>query len=329
MKSLLIIGRFQPFHLGHLAIIKKYYSKGYFIKIGIGSVEKDNELKNPFTAKERDEMIRVALSKEKILHYAVYHIPDIENDNAYAKHVERIMGHFDVLFTGNPLVKNIFKEHKEKYNKPFVLNTFNENKDRVKGINATEIRKRWLDSNSRKGLPRVVFGYLKNILASDRLKEMHDPKKKVHYLLRSNNLTISAAESCTGGAISRALISYPGASQFFKAGIVAYSIESKIHVLGVSKKIIKTKGAISMETSIEMARKSKILSRSDYSISSTGYADPSDPLAGTVFICVSGKNGEYMTKLQIKKKKRDEIISEATKQAMDFLHRVIKKEIFE
>ena len=84
-----------------------------------------------------------------------------------------------------------------------------------------------------------------------------------------------------------------------------------------------------METSIEMARKSKILSRSDYSISSTGYADPSDSLAGTVFICVSGKNGEYMTKLQIKKKKRDEIISEATRQAMDFLHRIIKKEIFE
>ena len=326
MKSLLIIGRFQPFHLGHLAIIKRYYSKGYFIKIGLGSIQKDNELKNPFTARERDEMIRITLNKEGINHYAVYHIPDILSDEEYPQHVSRIVGKFDVLFTGNALVRDIFRNYKEKYNKQFILNTFNEGRERINGINATAIRKRWLDSNSRKGLPKVVFDYLKNILASDRLKEMHDPKKKVHYLLKSKNLTISVAESCTGGAMSRALISYPGSSQFFKAGIVAYSVESKIHVLGISKKFIKENGAISMETSIEMARKSKKLSKSDYSISSTGYADPSDSLAGTVFICICGKKGEYLTRLQIKKKSRDEIISEATRNAMDFLYKVIRKE---
>jgi len=327
MKTLLIIGRFQPFHLGHLTIIKKYYSKGYFIKIGLGSVQTDNEIKNPFTARERDEMIRIALDHEGIKHYAIYHIPDILSDEDYPHHVSKIVGHFDVLFTGNPLVRETFLNYKKQFNKKFILNTFNENKDRIKGINATTIRKKWLNSNSRKGLPQVVFEYLKNVLASDRLREMQDPKKKVHYLLKSKGLTISAAESCTGGAISRALISYPGSSSFFKSGIVAYSVEAKIHILGITKQFIKENGTISSETSLEMAKRVKQISKSDYSVSSTGYADPSDKLAGTVFICVCGKKGDYLTKLQIKNKKREEIIHEATNQAMDLLYKVLKKEI--
>lgn len=152
-------------------------------------------------------------------------------------------------------------------------------------------------------------------------------KKKVHYLLKSNNLTISTAESCTGGSLSRALISYSGSSKFFMGGIIAYSNQSKIEILGISKKFLEKNSAINMKTSQEMARKSKELFRSDYSISSTGYADPSDSLAGTIFICICGKYCEYLKELRIKKQKRDEIISEANRDAMNFLYKIIKKEI--
>jgi len=199
-KILLIIGRFQPFHLGHLHIIKKYSQKGFFIKIVIGSTQKSHEKKNPFTKDEREDMILLSLKANKIKNYKIYNVPDHNDDEKWIKGLRKSVGDFDSLYTGNKLVKELFGLYLTD------VHVLKEGR-RFRDLSATEIRKKWLDIKGKKGLPEEVFNYLKKIRAFDRLHEMHDSKKKVHYLLRLEGLTISVAESCTGGAISKALIS--------------------------------------------------------------------------------------------------------------------------
>ena len=321
MKTLLIIGRFQPFHRGHLHVIKKYSDKGFFIKIGIGSVRKYHEKDNPFTKEERDEMIKLTLKANKIKNYKIYYIPDTKDDDKWTKNVKKIVRSFDILFTGNEKIKELFKEEKTE------LHTLKETSEKFKGINAKEIRRKWLGIKSKKGLPEEIFNYLKKIRAYDRLKEIHNPKKRVHYLLKTNGLTISVAESCTGGAISRALISYSGASNFFKLGIVAYDAKSKIKNIKVSKKIIKKYSSISSKTTEEMALKIRKITKTDYSVSSTGHADPSDAMVGTIFISIASPKKVYSKKLDIKLKDRNKIIDSAVNKAIQFLYEVLKKEI--
>ncbi len=319
MKTLLIIGRFQPFHLGHLHVIKKYSKDKFFIKIGIGSSEKYHEKKNPFTNIEREEMIRLTLKENKIKNYKIYHIPDKIDDTEWVKNVKNKIGGFEILFTGNKHVKKLLKDQVK-------IHYLNE-KEKPRDISATNIRKKWLECKSKKGLPEAVFNYLKKIRALDRLKELHNNKKKVHYLLKEKKLSISVAESCTGGSISRALISYSGSSEFFKLGFVAYDINSKIKEIGVSKRVIKKYGSISREVCKEMAIKVRKKVKTDYSISSTGYADPLDQKAGLIYLSIASLNNIYVKKLNIKLKDREKIIGSATKKAIEFLYDVLKKEV--
>jgi len=92
------------------------------------------------------------------------------NNEKYAGHVEKIVGHFDVLFTGNHLVKRIFDKFCSI--EGCTIHHFSESKSRIKGIKASEIRKRWLLRKSRKGIPRSVFEYLKGIGARERLRKV-------------------------------------------------------------------------------------------------------------------------------------------------------------
>ena len=167
-KVIFIIGRFQPFHLGHLAIIKKYYLKGYKIKVGIGSSQHSHTKRNPFTIHERETMIRLAFKDKKIRNYKIYYIPDINNNIKYAQHVEKIVGHFDILFTGNKTVKKIFDKYCSI--EGCKIHHFSESKSRVKGIKASDIRKKWLSKESKKDISKSVFEYLKKIDAKKRLK---------------------------------------------------------------------------------------------------------------------------------------------------------------
>ena len=91
---------------------------------------------------------------------------------------------------------------------------------------------------------------------------------------RGKSLTIATAESATGGKIAAKLISVPGSSAYFKGGVVAYSDEIKINVLGVKKTTLEKHGAVSQETAIEMAQGARILLNVDICISDTGIAGP-------------------------------------------------------
>lgn len=108
-------------------------------------------------------------------------------------------------------------------------------------------------------------------------------------LLKSRDMTISAAESLTGGMFQQELTSVSGASNLFQAGIVCYSNEAKIGLVNVRPEIIEKHGAVSKECAEELAVNISFIAKSDIGISFTGVAGP-DSLeghqAGTVFIGV-------------------------------------------
>jgi PncC family amidohydrolase len=103
--------------------------------------------------------------------------------------------------------------------------------------------------------------------------------KKLHELFKGKNLTASVAESCTGGLISHYITCLPGASIFFKAGIVSYSVGAKKKILGIPFDVISEYGVVSEETAREMADKVRLLSETDFALSTTGNLGP-DVLEG-------------------------------------------------
>jgi len=102
---------------------------------------------------------------------------------------------------------------------------------------------------------------------------------EVHKLFTEKGLRLSVAESCTGGLISHYLTCLAGSSMFFEAGVVTYSVSSKENILGVSTETIASHGVVSSETAREMAEKMRLLSKTDYALSTTGNLGP-DVLEG-------------------------------------------------
>ncbi len=109
----------------------------------------------------------------------------------------------------------------------------------------------------------------------------------VQYMIEKN-LTVSTAESCTGGLLSSAITSVPGASNVFECGIASYSERIKEELLGVPKNIIESFGVVSSQTACAMADAVKELSGSDISVGITGLAGPASPSdtlpVGTVYV---------------------------------------------
>ncbi len=111
-------------------------------------------------------------------------------------------------------------------------------------------------------------------------------------ILKSKGLTVSTAESCTGGLIAGKITAESGSSSFFLGGAVTYSNESKVSVLGVSEEILIANGAVSKETAIAMAEGSRRIFKSDIAVAVTGIAGPGGAVegkpVGTVHVaCVS------------------------------------------
>ena len=110
--------------------------------------------------------------------------------------------------------------------------------------------------------------------------------------------TVSTAESCTAGAVASALSSLPGASTYFRGGIVAYAEDLKTALLGVDEQLLKEKGAVSEDVAKSMAEGAIKNLKSDYAISVTGYAGPGggpEAPVGTIWIAV-GKVGDLETR---------------------------------
>lgn len=99
-------------------------------------------------------------------------------------------------------------------------------------------------------------------------------EKAVVELLTANELTVSCAESCTGGALSARLINVPGVSDNYKMGYVTYSNKAKRKILGVKKSTLEKYGAVSKQTATEMAKGLASVSKADVTVAITGIAGP-------------------------------------------------------
>ena len=151
-------------------------------------------------------------------------------------------------------------------------------------------------------------------------------KNSIEYVLGeilcNNKLTISTAESCTGGMVSAKLISYPGISASFLEGAVTYSNEAKMKRLGVRKETLDTYGAVSEETAREMAEGIAKESCSNTSIATTGIAGPGggtkEKPVGLVYIAVHVNNNTIIEKCNFSGN-REEVRVSATNHALKML----------
>lgn len=122
----------------------------------------------------------------------------------------------------------------------------------------------------------------------------------VFELLCQKNMTISTAESCTGGFIAKRLTDLRGSSKVFVGGAVTYAAESKTSVLGVSPELIEKHGVISAEVATEMAKRARAVFKTSVAVATTGLAGPEgdgiNPV-GTVFVALATENEVFVTKL--------------------------------
>ena len=194
----------------------------------------------------------------------------------------------------------------------------------------TGVRLRLSSYNASENALETEILKLKAIIG-DYLYSEHDDtlQECVGRLLADNNKTISSAESCTGGTISKLLTSVPGSSRYFLGGITAYSNSVKERVLGVPAAIIDRFGAVSSECVAAMAEGIRRLTGSDYSVSTSGIAGPGGGSAekpvGLVWIGVSSQMGTETFKVQYKGD-RERNIERSSAFALDAIR---KKILFE
>ncbi len=167
VKRALFIGRFQPFHKGHLEAVKMILEENDEIIIAIGSSQYSHKLENPFTAGERIVMIRKALESEGIDHSRVWIIP-VPDIHIHMMWVSEVVGYtpkFDVVYTNEPLTRRLFIEAGFKVKAiPFI---------KRKTYSATEIRKRMIeDQNCEELEPKAVAEYIKKIDGVQRVKDL-------------------------------------------------------------------------------------------------------------------------------------------------------------
>tara|TARA_B100000401_G_C52267708_1_gene467406 strand:+ start:36 stop:500 length:465 start_codon:yes stop_codon:yes gene_type:complete len=132
---------------------------------------------------------------------------------------------------------------------------------------------------------------------------------KIIKKLIKKNITISVAESCTGGLISETITQYSGVSKIFSVGIVCYSNKAKMKYLSVSQKNLKNYGAVSHQIALEMINNLHKIEKSNVCIATTGIAGPkggskTKPV-GLVFIGIKFKNKSYIFKKIYKGSRRD------------------------
>ena len=147
-------------------------------------------------------------------------------------------------------------------------------------------------------------------------------------LLTEKKVSISTAESCTGGKIAATLSAVPGASNYFKGSIVSYATQTKINVLGIANEAVAKYGVVSAEVATEMAKAAQKIMASDYAIATTGNAGPTkgDEAAelGTVFIAIATPKGVFVEEFNFGQP-REKVIDRAVSKALELIYKEILK----
>jgi nicotinamide-nucleotide amidase len=166
----------------------------------------------------------------------------------------------------------------------------------------------------------IIFGF-----AEDETIEVVIGK-----LLTRKQKTIATAESCTGGKIGQVLTSVPGASNYFKGGIVSYSTAAKVNLLGISSALIEKHSVVSAEVAKQMAVNVKELMKTDYAIATTGNAGPlkgdSSAEIGTVFIALATPNEIIVEQFNFGQP-REKVIDRTVNKSLEMLQKEILKNL--
>ena len=158
-------------------------------------------------------------------------------------------------------------------------------------------------------------------------------EEKIGKFLTDNNLTISTVESCTGGLLSSRLTDVSGSSAYITLNLVTYANEAKNHILGVSKEILETKGAVSPECAEAMAKGLYNLTKSDICVSTTGIAGPTggspDKPVGLMYSAIHTPENCIVNKIILnpdtpRKEMKYQFTEEALKRLLEYLTQGIR-----
>ena len=148
-------------------------------------------------------------------------------------------------------------------------------------------------------------------------------QKVIGKTLKERGMTVGVAESCTGGFLASLFTSLPGASEYFYGGVVSYDNSVKMNVLGVSKEVLDTFGAVSQECAEQMAAGARRVLGTDYAIATTGIAGPdggtAEKPAGTVWIAVATPEGITSKKFTFNSTRRNINIERFAANALNML----------
>lgn len=169
MQSALYIGRFQPFHLGHLSIVKRAVEENERVIIAIGSAEKNFLPQNPLTSSERFVLIEEILKDEGIPNekFCIVPVRNINNYALWVNHVNLLVPPYDKLYTGSKIVEICYKHNPVTFEKIVKI-------ERKDGISATEIRDKMKDDEDwEKLVPKKAVELLKKWEIPKRLKKTY------------------------------------------------------------------------------------------------------------------------------------------------------------
>jgi len=171
----IFVGRFQPFHKGHLAAIKWILRKEKKILIFLGSTQEPLSKKNPFSFRERKKMIKKTLAWQKINNFKIYGIENFASDKLWVKRIlerAKLKSETVVVFTNNRWTKKCFLAVGTKVKPHPVFEG---------GISATKIRTKIAKGEKWDNfVPRTTLQFLKEIKGEPRIKDLFFKKNKIH-----------------------------------------------------------------------------------------------------------------------------------------------------
>jgi len=161
----LLIGRFQPFHLGHLDAVLFGLSRAENLFICIGSSNKSNERKNPFSAEERREMITLSIEPSITDRIKSFDIPDVGDHEKWTFEIDKIVPKHDVVFSNDEFTRTLFEKRKIS-----VISVVLKDREKFSGTNIRNLIT--YDRNWRDLVPQGTRNVLDNINAKERLQNL-------------------------------------------------------------------------------------------------------------------------------------------------------------
>ncbi|MDI1494772.1 MAG: cytidyltransferase [Cenarchaeum symbiont of Oopsacas minuta] len=161
----LLVGRFQPFHLGHIASIKDALKLCKRLWLCIGSTNVQPSLKNPFSVQERRQMIESSLDSELLKRITVYEIPDVDDHKKWLEQLDSIVPAYEIVITKDPILEHLYSHRREN-----IVDISFVDRERLCG---TKIREMILSNKDwRKYVPKGTTSILDKINAVDRLNKL-------------------------------------------------------------------------------------------------------------------------------------------------------------